>query len=686
MSTYEIIPAEKFDFSWLRQIAPVKRARGNPAGRGKGRVLNLVCAFDTETTTIMPEQQAVVYVWQWAFGPYHVVVGRTIQEWLDFAQKVCEALKPKDRLVTYVHNLSFDWQFMRGVYDFQPEEVFCMDSRKIAYCTMFDKKLEFRCSYIHSNMSLLEYTTKMHAEHVKLSGSEFDYSKTRYPWTPLTDAELSYCCHDVVGLVEAITNEMAADGDTLLSIPLTSTGYVRRDAKRAMHDIAPFVVRPILPDYQVYKMLRAAFRGGNTHANRYYSGLIVNNVHSFDRSSSYPDVQINCKFPMSKFFVEDGADIDRVTQLIHVRHRAVLFTIALHDVALADDSWGFPYIPRDKCRRIDRGQFDNGRVLSADYLEITVTDVDWEIIVSEYTWTDAVVIKCAHARYGFQPQPLRDCTIDYYRMKTELKGAPGQDVYYMKSKNKLNSIYGMEATNPCRDTIEFVSGEFRIKDEKDEDILRDSNRTAFLSYAWGVWVTAWARYRLEEGLRLVHEQGAVPIYCDTDSVKYIGDVDWDTYNAVREADSRKNGACAVDAKGTTHYMGVYEPDGDCDEFITLGAKKYAYTADGKIHLTVAGVGKRKGAEELQRAGGLRAFREGMVFRDAGGTMSVYNDVPNIEEKIIDGHRLEITPNIVILPSEYTLGITEEYRRCLQFASLREKPLKWLTDDINYDKL
>ena len=45
--------------------------------------------------------------------------------------------------------------------------------------------------------------------------------------------------------------------------------------------------------YQEYQLLRDCFRGGNTHANRYYSGKIVDSkmIHarilSFDRSSLY---------------------------------------------------------------------------------------------------------------------------------------------------------------------------------------------------------------------------------------------------------------------------------------------------------------------------------------------------------------------------------------------------------------
>ena len=95
----------------------------------------------------------------------------------------------------------------------------------------------------------------------------------------------------------------------------------------------------------------------------------------------------------------------------------------------------------------------------------------------------------------------------------------------------------------------------------------------------------------------------------------------------------------------------------------MGAKKYAYTDDsGELHLTVAGVAKRKGAKEL---GKIENFKEGFIFADAGGTESVYNDNPEITTYYIDGHNLPITRNVVIRDSTYQLGLTAEYREILQ---------------------
>ena len=235
----------------------------------------------------------------------------------------------------------------------------------------------------------------------------------------------------------------------------------------------------------------------------------------------------------------------------------------------------------------------------------------------------------------------------------------------MKVKNKLNSIYGMSVQSPVKQSIDYINDDFIERTEPEAELLQESNRKAFQNYAWGVWTTAWARWELEQAVQLA---GNNFVYCDTDSVKYINDVDFTEYNRLQQQKSKENNAFAVDPAGEEHYLGVYEFDGDYKRFVTMGAKKYAYEyRDGSIGITVAGVGKSKGAEELAEAGGLKEFKEGFVFRKAGGTESIYNDIPYGKGFDItrDGKKIHITSYVFIRDSEYTLGVTGEYRRLLE---------------------
>lgn len=663
-----IIPPEKFPYDWLYEIPLVKRKAGNQRTRKRIQYKDLITAFDIETTRLQDIEQSIMYVWQWQFGDEYTVVGRTWGQFEAFQRKL-KAVLEDSVLVVFVHNLSYEFQFLRGIYPFNQDEVFAIKSRKVLKCNMWES-FEFRCSYIHSNMNLDTYTKKMGVKHKKLTGT-FDYEKIRYPWTELSDEELAYCVHDVQGLVEAIEIEMEHDGDNLYTFPLTSTGYVRRDAKKAMAQVNYRFVKEQLPDYEIYKMLREAFRGGNTHANRYYTNYTLHNVHSADRSSSYPDVMCNCKFPISEFYRLGDIGYDEVVKMIGKRQKACIMRVALTGLHLTRIDWGCPYLSLSKCRHIENALEDNGRILSADYLETTVTDIDLKIILLEYSFTDIKFYDVATARYGYLPTQLIKTICQYYHYKTELKNVPGQELLYMKSKNKLNSLYGMCAQDPVKQSILFIGNDFKEQNENEAELLLAYNKKAFLAYQWGVWVTAWARYRLEEGIQLAHGDVNDPnapqfVYCDTDSVKYLGEIDLTKFNTERIKDSKRSGAYATDPHGITHYMGVYEKEHDMCEFRTMGAKKYVYreTPNDKLVCTIAGVSKSLGGKELEEHGGITAFHEGFTFDKAGGLEAVYNDNPEQRDIVRDGHQLEVTSNVVLRPSTYTLGLTADYKRLL----------------------
>ena len=248
--------AEFHPEEYFQSVPLLKNRRGNPSGK-KRHYMGLTTAFDIETTVLDEYEQSVMYIWQWQFGEDYTVIGRTWEEFQDLQYRVKQCL-PADRwLVVYVHNLSYEFQFLKGIYSFQSCDVFALNSRKILKCDMHGV-FEFRCSYRLTNMNLSDFTKKMKVTHQKLSGEEFDYSQKRYPWTELTDRELEYCTNDVLGLVEAINALMARDGDNLQTIPLTSTGYVRRNAKRAMRsgNTHHAFVGSILPNWEQYKALR----------------------------------------------------------------------------------------------------------------------------------------------------------------------------------------------------------------------------------------------------------------------------------------------------------------------------------------------------------------------------------------------------------------------------------------------
>ena len=650
-----VVKISDLDYSIFETFKPCRNPRGNPHRSKYKKYLNCICTFDIESSRLPDIEQSVMYIWQFNINSEITVIGHYWPEFFEMLKNI-KKLIGNYWLCIYVHNLSYEFQFLKGWYDFQADEVFRTEPRKVLKCEMFDT-FEFRCSYFLTNLSLDRFTRQMGVEDKKLSGDLFDYSKIRYPWTDLTDYEIQYCINDVQGLAEALIKKLQADGDNVRTVPLTSTAYVRRDVKRAMEKFDHNSLKAMLPDVELYNLLREAFRGGNTHANRWYSGDIIENVSSIDIVSSYPAVMLTCKYPMTKFVEAKNCSIPELKKLL--KHKAVIMRLAMWDLDLTDNFNGCPYITRDKCRNIIGGVFDNGRVLRAEYLETTVTDIDFKIMKRQYKWTSLNPFKVMYASYDWLPSQIRDTVQQYYRVKTELKGIKETDpqyIYYCNNKAKLNRCYGMTAQDPVKDTLDFINGEFVYQDLPVREILKKSNKKAFLAYQWGVWVTAHARARLQDGIDLA---GHNFIYADTDSVKYVGDLNIEPFNEKRRLEAVKKGAYAYDNKGVIHYIGVYENEGYTlpNRFRTLGAKKYVLEdSQGKLHITIAGVNKKQGAVEL---GKIENFKDGFIFKDAGGTESIFND--NIDLTVTrEGHDLTIRDNVVIRDSIYTLGLTAEY--------------------------
>lgn len=293
---------------------------------------------------------------------------------------------------------------------------------------------------MQTNMSLAKLT-KQYGVPVKLSGQKFDYDKIRFPWTPLTDYELDYACTDVASLVDVMRIRMEKDGDNLQTIPLTSTGYVRRDVRRALKPLY-LQIRDILPDEAQYRLLRKAFRGGNTHCAKEYSRKILKNVYSYDMASCYPAQQLTKQYPVTKFrWIDDRLTLDRIIRFLKLNY-AVVGLYEFTGLRLKNKHTRIPYISLARTESVDFIA-DNGRLLTSGFTRMALTEIDLEIVLQQYEF-DMIDIKSAMvAQKGFLPEEYKNVIRQYYHNKTILKGDDTEDgkYIYMKSKNMLNSIY-----------------------------------------------------------------------------------------------------------------------------------------------------------------------------------------------------------------------------------------------------
>lgn len=688
-----------FNIGLLKNIKTLKKPLGNPKTSHKVTYMDALSMFDIETSKVHTSTQkkrvlrdghyidkeikrfnAFMWGWQIQINEF-TIKGNYWDEFIGLLKSISSLLREDEYYVIYVHNLSYEFQFLAGVYDFKPEEVFATDKRKILRATMFDH-FELRCSYKLTNMSLERWTKEMQVEHPKTK--DLDYDELIYPWTKTTPLQERYRTNDVLGGVEALKAQMDRDGDTLYTIPMTSTGYVRRDVKRALKAVPDYSVKDLNPSYDIYKELESAFRGGVTGANRYYIGEIIEDVRSNDKTSSYPTQQTTKLYPIGNFTKIEEPDVEEVLKQIKVRKMAILTGVSFEKLRLKEWDYPAPYLSLSKCQNVDNELIDNGKILEADYLETYITDIDLMNILDIYEFDNIYFFDTYKAHYGKLPQAYIDVIIKYYQRKTELKGVEGEELMYSLNKGLLNGVYGMGVQRIVKGGVIYKDGEFSRDETPEEDKYDKEVKKTFLAYQWGVWITAHARHALYEGINNVRAQGAVPIYWDTDSVKYYEPeevkVTWDKLNNKLYKEAKAVKGIAYDIKGKEHALGVWDEERPYKRFITYGAKRYAYdylNDDGSIYtgITVSGVDKVKGAQELTESGGLEAFTENFTFVTGGGTTIQYNDKPEVDyiEDPETGLRVKITRNCAIVNKEYTMGLTEDYRRLLDECKDGEVP-------------
>lgn len=699
-------------------------SRETYARKNKRSICADFATLDTETTSVARQTLwnntdtdiGFIYLVQLHIAGKNFIF-RTIYDFKDAIEQVVIPLlnEAESCIVIYIHNFSFEFQFLKSVISM--ENVFALKNRRIAKALAYDGAIEFRCSYLLSNMSLEKFTENYNDEKYRKDKELIDYEIKRYPWTELSDEILYYSLMDVITLYQAILSIMNREGDTLRTIPMTNTGYVRRACRNACigeyNNTRKKSVRIEMNQrYGAYKklfykcelsleqynMCVKAFRGGNTHASRFYADQILNNVGSYDFASSYPAVVIcSDQFPVGKLD-ECTNDVQTMENLIAFSEKFfTIIEVVFETIELRDPyNCSVPYIPIAKVERVNENDCsfisdvsretldiinDNGRIIRMNKpVRFTFLGVELSIILKQYTGIMHVT-KCYYAEKGYLPEALRRTCYEWYEKKTSLKHVAGMEYEYMKSKNRVNSVYGMMVEQIIKEMIEYSSEDKLLhsrqptEDEAKEQLKNyyTPMQRKFLAYQWGITVTAVARVRLQEMIDIC---GNDFVYCDTDSCKMLNPEKY--LNAFEEynkkwIDYADNCGCnyfAYTKDGEKQILGVADYEGKYDKFKTLGAKKYAVEKNGELEITIAGVPKRAGAQLL---GILDNFKVGYRFEvkdDAPAKLRqdwkktlTYNDDFN-ELFFVDGKELHIQSNVAILRTTYELSITDEYQELI----------------------
>lgn len=588
----------------------------------KSSYYDIGSGFDIETTNFKQNGKyyATMYIWQWSFNEI-TVIGRLwdeFKEMLDMLKKRYNNEKLK--LLVYIHNLSFEFSFCRKHLPIT--KILAKTKREVLF---FDSdNIEFRDSACLTRLSLANMAKKYNLGIEKLKG-DLDYNQIRIScpkyFTPLSNQELAYCINDVQILQrffhKIIKQEYLRKG---YKIPLTQTGVPRMETKRALKKegysfTQPYrdMIKRCMPTQEVYLDERQyLFRGGYVHGNiDVINDLQIekDDIHfaGFDRKSSYPAEMLHKKVPM-EFYAKDPSWLDAHWN---------------EDEEFWDD-WGiivfatfknimakYPHSIESKHKIVECDEasaiWDNGRLRKCNFVTVMLNEYDLLNYRDFYDFEEMEIHWLKVSRKEWLPDFLIKNVYQYFFDKEH---APKNTVFYQRSKEKLNSLFGMCCTGVVVDDYILYKGDLYLASDKElpEDIRKEprsfeeATKNTFLLPIWGIAIASGARREL---LKIVKICPYDSLYCDTDSDKirnyeiYLPKIE--KYNAKMEQLNRE----AAERWGfdfeVIKDMGKWMNEGEFDRFKTLGCKRYLYRTKSnpekkiEVHTEAVVAGMEKGS-------------------------------------------------------------------------------------------
>lgn len=693
----------------LATIAVSKKTTVRGGKRNVIQYLDIPVCFDIEAYSFMEGDSKRAVMWAWGLAIRDTCyIGRTWGDFLDCLTRIIDTwnISLEHRLIIWVHNLSYDFQFFHKWVEWQ--SVFALDSRTVCYA-LSKSGIEFRCSYILTGKSCEALGKSLISHSVKKLVGTIDYDLPRHPGTVLTETEVSYLEADCLVVTAHIEEQIEIEGG-IAHIPLTHTGYCRRyvrkacfrdTTKKAKYDNQGYRYREFIAgltmDSFIYSTCKRAFQGGFTHANPQYSRVTLDNITSLDVISDYPAQILANLYPVTPpEYISGFASADLFEE--EIEKCCAMFTVELLDVESVINY--DHYLSRSHCI-IPEGatvQCDNGRIVRASHLITTICNVDYFIIRRCYKYKIKSVSGFIKWGWGYLPKPIIESTLYMYEQKTKLKGDPSKQGDYMLLKALLNSIYGMMVTDPLRDKIPYdidlhewgerredgtVKFKVPLTDSEKLEALDKYNADyqRFTYYPWGVFITAYARHMLWSGILEFKDDY---VYSDTDSIKcrhYEKHTDFiNRYNSYMERKIEDclryygidpNRARPTNEKGEVKSLGTWDFDGSYNRFKTCGAKRYMIQEGSEYKITIAGVAKKSGASYIvdhskeTNTDPFDFFADGMEVPPghAGKLIPTYGDeeisgvVTDYRGESYTYHELSY---VHMCPGGYTMGLAPDY--------------------------
>lgn len=558
---------------------------------------------------------------------------------------------------------------------------------------------------------------------------EWDYDRVRTPETPLTDGERRYAENDVYALLTWLgwffRREHLLDPSEAGKSLVTKTGVVRRKRSILFDHVTGTGAKRTVGDYwrilnetqrfrddDELKTFHACTRGGFTFAARGHAGRAIEcgdgeAVYAYDATSQHPAHMCMHWYPV-RFAEADPRVIDVDADTVaSIGPDAVLRRFARPFPVAFDAAFDFTNIrmkpgtvfmrdgisplayarvcPREVEDERDyiveelrlQGYSDRapdgcdrafGKVFSAPYIRLFLTELDYWIVSQAFEWDDC---RCVYGYETARFQRPSDYSVlsvmEFYHRKNEIKAvraaySPGKpcpearkldgilpdyfvaalcrgdvyeedlEAYYMQAKADLNALYGIEVTNEARRDIVLSEDGLVYTGAYGVDNI-DKPKAC---YQYGQRIVGWSRVAQALVIMGAGSRGRAVVNGDTDSVKI-----WAAEGQRRRIDAwlaKYADACDRARERTTariraRYPDLYRDLSGVGHYICEGAYKRFYSAWNKAYvhddyrITLAGVPSVNRTRDGDR--GLEAFAraleaEGRTFAETAGCALGYN--------------------------------------------------------------
>ena len=427
----------------------------------------IILSMDTEDDT----KGNLLYIVQYDGKIFHTFTDQ--YTYLLYLRKLSTQYRQRNVYIACV-NLEYDIiNAFRGYFEF----IEFSYGASLIFCRMKNTRIYFYDTLNHYKMGVKKQGDILG---IKKLGDTIDVTKLK------RDAKtLEYCKRDTEITYKFANYYQEALNDIGCNMRFTIASSAMDLYRRKFLKYNCFRIKDVYLD-----KIRQAYSGGRTEI---FKMKAKGNIHYVDINSLYPYVMSSFEYPdVNSMFIEKGIECEGVSDVmveyckdINVPYLPVKFAGKLLFPLGKFRGWWSNFELR---YGVEKGLFKIKKIYESIQFKYKVD------YFSEYVST----------LYGM-------------RKKYKDDKSPKGQFYNISLKLLMNSLYGKFGEEVAVTDLIFESGELK------EIVEKEKYYPVHTNYILSLYVTAYARTVLWEGLNKIDSSGGKLLYCDTDSIMYIGE-------------------------------------------------------------------------------------------------------------------------------------------------------------------